>query len=115
MLFQNVALLLLIYHYQRRATARTLLLIVAVFAWGTLFASGTLQEHHLDVLYDVNNVLLLAARVPQIFQNFSSKSTGQLSIITYGLSLAGAAARIFTTTQEKNAGTAMLRGAIFSE
>ena len=57
---------------------------------------------------------LLACRLPQIVQNFGSKATGQLSIITYGLNTAGAAARIFTSIQEK-AGDAMLRGAVISE
>lgn len=47
-------------------------------------------------------------------QNFGAKATGQLSIITYGLNTAGAAARIFTSIQEK-AGDAMLRGAVISE
>lgn len=52
--------------------------------------------------------------MPQILQNFSARSTGQLSLITYALNTAGAAARIFTSIQEK-AGAAMLRGAIISE
>ena len=73
-----------------------------------------MQAQHLSALYDVNNLILLAARVSQIAQNFTTKSTGQLSIVTYSLNLAGSAARIFTTSQEKNAGSAMLRGALLS-
>ncbi len=57
---------------------------------------------------------VFARRLPQIVQNFGAKATGQLSIITYGLNTAGAAARIFTSIQEK-AGVAMLRGAVISE
>ena len=53
-------------------------------------------------------------RVPQIWQNFIAGSTGQLSLVTYALNTAGAAARIFTSVQE-NAGAAMLRGAVISE
>jgi len=111
---QNILLLVLIYHYQRRTVSRTLMLLCAVMAWGTLFLSGILTAQHLSSLYDVNNAILLASRIPQIYQNHASKSTGQLSPITYGLNLAGASARIFTTMQETNAGTAMLRGAILS-
>lgn len=53
-------------------------------------------------------------RVPQILANFRARGTGQLSLITYGLNTAGAAARIFTSVQEQ-AGAAMLRGAVISE
>lgn len=114
-MLQNFVLLVLIYHYQRRSVSRTLLLLVGIFSWTFLFASGTLTPAHLSMLYDVNNFILLASRVPQIAQNHSSKSTGQLSLITYSLNFAGSAARIFTTLQEANAGTAMLRGAILSK
>lgn len=49
----------------------------------------------------------------QILQNFASKSTGQLSLITYALNWAGASARIFTSIQE-GAGAAMVRGSAIS-
>lgn len=52
--------------------------------------------------------------MPQIVSNFRAGGTGQLSLITYGLNTAGAAARIFTSIQEQ-AGPAMLRGAVISE
>ena len=35
----------------------------------------------------------------QILKNFSARSTGQLSIVTYGINLFGCLARIFTTIQ----------------
>lgn len=47
-------------------------------------------------------------------QNQSTRSTGQLSLITYFLNFAGASARIFTSIQE-GAGAAMVRGAAISE
>ena len=115
MLLQNIVLLLLIYSYQRRSSARTAILFAFLAGWAGAFTTGAIQPRHLGALYDLNNVILLAARLPQIAQNFSTKSTGQLSIITYGLNTAGAAARIFTTSQEKNAGAAMLRGAVLSK
>ena len=73
---------------------------------------GILTPSHLAALFDINSVVLLVSRVPQIVENYTSKSTGQLSIITYGLNLLGTLARIFTTMQEKNAGAAMMRGVI---
>ena len=44
--------------------------------------------------------LVLAARVPQIVANFQQGHTGQLSLITYLLNVAGSGARAFTVVQE---------------
>jgi mannose-P-dolichol utilization defect protein 1 len=41
-----------------------------------------------------------ASRLPQIYRNYVSSSTGVLSSITIGMNVAGTAARIFTTWQE---------------
>jgi mannose-P-dolichol utilization defect protein 1 len=65
-------------------------------------------------LYDANNLVLLAARVPQIAKNHANKSTGQLSGITFGVNTAGCVARIFTTLHE-GGGAAMLRSYALSE
>jgi hypothetical protein len=111
---QNVVLLALIYHYQRRSVRRTLALLGMLAAWGLLAASGGLTRDHIALLYAVNNFLLLSARVPQIVQSQATRSTGQLSVVTYGLNVAGSAARIFTSIQEK-AGPVMVQGAALSE
>ena len=114
LLLQNVLLLALVYHHQRRSVGRTLVMVATLSGWAVLFSSGALTRSHITALYDVNNMLLVASRVPQILQNHASSSTGQLSIITYSLNTAGSAARIFTSIHEK-AGAAMLRGATLSE
>lgn len=44
----------------------------------------------------------LFARLPQIAQNMRQGHTGQLSIITYALNVAGSGARAFTVLQELN-------------
>lgn len=59
-------------------------------------------------LYEANNAVMLAARVPQIAKNFAAKSTGQLSLVTFGVNAAGCVARIFTSLQE-GGGAAMVR------
>jgi mannose-P-dolichol utilization defect protein 1 len=46
------------------------------------------------------NLLILFARLPQIGNNFSCKSTGVLSVITQILNTVGCLARMFTTIQE---------------
>ena len=45
-------------------------------------------------------VLMLFGRLPQITQNLKQGHTGQLSLITYMLNVAGSGARVFTVLQE---------------
>jgi mannose-P-dolichol utilization defect protein 1 len=113
LLLQNIVLLACIYRYQRLSSRRSVIAILLLVAWTILATSGTLSRAHISALYDFNNLILIASRVPQISQNFQHKSTGQLSPITYGLNTAGSAARIFTAVHE-HAGPAMLRGAVIS-
>jgi mannose-P-dolichol utilization defect protein 1 len=54
------------------------------------------------------SLLMLAARLPQIAKNAAAKSTGQLSLATYGANLAGATARVFTSLTE-GGGAALVR------
>jgi mannose-P-dolichol utilization defect protein 1 len=68
----------------------------------------------IQTAYEANNLVLIGARVPQIVKAFRERSTGQLSIITFGMNLAGSVARIFTATQE-GGGAAMVRAYILSE
>lgn len=113
LLIQNNILLLMIYSYQRRSMVRTFTFAVLLISWAAAVLSGMVTREQMSALYDFNNFILVVARVPQILQNFSSQSTGQLSLITYALNWAGATARIFTGLQE-GAGAAMVRGAAIS-
>jgi mannose-P-dolichol utilization defect protein 1 len=73
--------------------------------------TGQLGRPLITTLYDANNLLVLVARLPQIAQNLRTRSTGQLSLVTYGVQTLGCVARIFTTRQE-GGGSAMLRAYI---
>ena len=48
----------------------------------------------------MGTVSAILARVPQMITNFKQGHTGQPSLITWLCTLAGSAARIFTTLQE---------------
>ncbi|GAB4822008.1 hypothetical protein N2152v2_009054 [Parachlorella kessleri] len=96
LLLQNNLLLLLIYRYQHRSLARTFTFVTLLATWGA-GDFWTAQQ-----LFKAYSLL-----------NFGSRSTGQLSIITYFLNFAGASARIFTSIQE-GAGAAMIRGSAIS-
>lgn len=64
--------------------------------------------------YDANNLIMIGARVPQIYKNFAARSTGQLSVITFSANTLGCIARLFTTLQE-GGGSAMMRSYALSE
>jgi mannose-P-dolichol utilization defect protein 1 len=54
-------------------------------------------------LCQTGTILIFASsRLPQIWNNFRSGSTGVLSFVTVCMNVAGTTARIFTTTQEVN-------------
>jgi uncharacterized BrkB/YihY/UPF0761 family membrane protein len=91
---------------------------------GVLAVSLLLPEHYHFLLPMLQIPLLVVTRVPQvcritqklhihhvvnasvasltqqILTNFKNKSTGQLSIVTVGLTFVGALVRVFTTIQE---------------
>ncbi len=113
-LLQNIVLLFLIYRFQGRTPMRAAALLLVLSAFAAAAASGLINAAQITSLYNFNVVLSMASRIPQILQNLSAKSTGQLSVVTYGLQTAGTAARIFTSVQER-AGAAMVRGFTLSE
>lgn len=75
---------------------------------------GHVSKPLITAAYDANNLILLGARLPQIYQNFATRSTGQLSIVTYAANALGCVARLFTTMQE-GGGSAMMRSYALSE
>ena len=91
---------------------RKALVMTVLSVWIAAAQGGYLTRDILTMLFDVNSIVLLVSRIPQILQNYTSKSTGQLSFMTYAMNFMGTLARVFTTLQEKNAGSAMLRGVI---
>lgn len=110
---QNTILLLLVYGYQRRGLARPITVLALLASFGFAALAGMIGPEQITRVYDMNNVILIASRLRQIAYSARAGSTGQLSLITYGLNAAGASARIFTSIHDK-AGAAMIRSAIIS-
>jgi mannose-P-dolichol utilization defect protein 1 len=94
--------------------ARVMTVVIALSSWVAIANSSLLTADILDRLVDANSLVLLVSRVPQIMSNYAQKSTGQLSFITYFLNFMGTVARVFTTLQEPNATSAMMRGVLMS-
>lgn len=70
--------------------------------------AGNLDLPFINMLYNANNLVVMASRLPQIWTNVRHKSTGQLSLITCTINVVGSAVRIYTSSQEK-AGGALMR------
>jgi mannose-P-dolichol utilization defect protein 1 len=69
-----------------------------------------------ETLLNFQIVLNLTSRIPQIYSNYRSRATGQLSFTTFFLAFGGAAARVATTfvnvPWEKGKGTLLLQSCI---
>eukprot|EP00884_Botryococcus_braunii_P015704 jgi/Botrbrau1/2817/Bobra.0125s0027.1 len=111
LLLQNTFLLGQIYYYSKTPVGRGLAGGTALAAWFSAVAAGQVDHATMVRLLDMVSLIFLSARLPQIYQNFKNKSTGQLSIITTAANLLGALARIFTTIHE-GGNAAMVRGYI---
>lgn len=109
MLAQNTVLLGYLYRYSRAPWARVLAFVVlnVSMIWAVL--SGRVSTAQAQSAYNMNNLIVTAARVPQIMKNYKAKNTGQLSTVAFAANSLGCIARIFTSYQD-NAGIAMIRG-----
>jgi mannose-P-dolichol utilization defect protein 1 len=96
---QHAVLVGLIFHYNAGVSARAKVATVAAFAaGGALLFSGVCSVPALRALQAVSVALLaLGGRLPQIVLNLRRGDSGELSLISCGLSVAGNLARVFTT------------------
>lgn len=113
-LIQNFILVLLLWKYMKPLpSTRHISLIIGLFVAISVVCSY-LPSEYLYLLPLINLPLLIYARVVQIYSNAKSRSTGQLSSITTGLTFLGSAARIFTTIQEVGWDFSLLSGYVVS-
>ncbi len=117
--FQNIAIVLLYFHFSRGLASGGAAVAVAAYAAlgsalylkavpdvtlpaalvdGLGLRSATLTSEALAGGLPI--VLMLFSRLPQIVQNARQGHAGQLALATYLLNTLGGAARVFTTLQE---------------
>jgi len=82
--------------------AKAILGTLVYFASCYLLLAGYVPYHVLKFMQGCVTPLVIVSRAPQIWSNLQNKSTGQLSIITWGLNAGGSLARVFTTLAEVN-------------
>ncbi|EMS52174.1 hypothetical protein TRIUR3_32226 [Triticum urartu] len=63
--------------------------------------AGKIDPGLFEILYASQHAIFFCARVPQIWKNFTNKSTGELSFLTSFMNFAGSLVRVFTSIQEK--------------
>ena len=110
LLAQDVALLVLLYHYQRTRAARVL---AAFAAYASFVGSLAFYGWPLLVLAPLHastSMLFVCARLPQIISNHRARSVGELSPTSVCLNFAGNLVRIFTTLRESRHSQSSLFG-----
>jgi hypothetical protein len=101
--FSDMLLLILIAKYNKELNAVFFASFLAFLGFLVACFSESLVPASVMSLLQAGSIAIFSAsRIPQIWENFSHKHTGLLSIITVLLTFVGALARIFTTLQEVN-------------
>ncbi len=96
---QNYLLLYLCYAYRGRS-ARGLVTLVGFVALLGFFCSDQCPLEIVQTLTLINVPVVFVSRLPQIYANYTNKSTGTLSALSSWGVFLGASARIFTTLQD---------------
>ncbi|CAN8301294.1 unnamed protein product [Cochlearia groenlandica] len=109
LLIQALILVACIYYFSRPLSLTTWVKAVIYFALAPTVFAGKIDAFVFEALYASKHLIFLSARVPQIWKNSRSKSTGQLSFLTCLMNFGGTMARVFTSLQV-NAPVSMLVG-----
>ncbi|BBN03249.1 mannose-P-dolichol utilization defect 1 [Marchantia polymorpha subsp. ruderalis] len=109
LLLQGIFLLLLIYYHSTNLGPATLVKTALYCALAPTLLAGNVSENVMETLYASQHAIFFLSRIPQIYDNFVNKSTGQLSFLTNFMVFGGCIVRLFTSIQE-NAPSSMILG-----
>ncbi|CAI5463947.1 unnamed protein product [Closterium sp. Yama58-4] len=101
LVLQSVILMLLIYYHSPRLGRQRYLRTGIYMGMVAFLLSPAMRPHWFEALYNGQTAVFTLSRLPQMWENFVSSGTGQLSLTTSAMSAAGCAARFFTSIQEK--------------
>lgn len=89
-LAQNLIIIFLVWRYRSDNSKLGIFLITTTIPGLFVYLyMDIMPEHFWNYLMNAQILLITSSRIPQIYQNFSQKSTGQLALITYILNAAG--------------------------
>ncbi|XP_015884299.1 mannose-P-dolichol utilization defect 1 protein homolog 2 [Ziziphus jujuba] len=109
LLIQGIILVSIIYYFSQPVGITTWMRALLYCAVAPTILAGQIDPILFEALYASQHAIFLIARIPQIWENFSNKSTGELSFLTCLMNFAGSMVRVFTSIQEK-APTSVLLG-----
>lgn len=111
LLVQAIILVGIIYYFSQPLGTKTWMRALVYCAVAPTILAGQIDPMLFEALYASQHAIFFCARVPQIWKNFSSKSTGELSFLTSLMNFAGSMVRVFTSIQEK-APTSVIMGSV---
>ncbi|GBG85981.1 hypothetical protein CBR_g40794 [Chara braunii] len=112
LLIQALGLNVLIYSYLPSLPPSTIVKGALYSLIAPTILAGRLDPVSFEILYASSHVIFIGSRLPQIWENYNSKSTGQLSFLTSFMNTGGCLVRTFTTIQEKGP-ISMVMGSVF--
>ncbi|XWS25568.1 hypothetical protein CRYUN_Cryun27aG0079400 [Craigia yunnanensis] len=111
LLIQALILVAIIYYFSQPVGMSTWIRALLYCAIAPTVLAGQIDPILFEALYASQHAIFFFARVPQIWKNFSNKSTGELSFLTCLMNSAGSLVRVFTSIQEK-APTSVIMGSV---
>ncbi|KAF7091855.1 hypothetical protein CFC21_094400 [Triticum aestivum] len=101
LLIQAIILIGIIYYYSPPMGSKTWMKALLYCGLAPTVLAGKIDPGLFEILYASQHAIFFCARVPQIWKNFTNKSTGELSFLTSFMNFAGSLVRVFTSIQEK--------------
>ncbi|XP_059633999.1 mannose-P-dolichol utilization defect 1 protein homolog 2 [Cornus florida] len=101
LLIQAIILVAVIYYFSQPLGTKTWIKALLYCAVAPTILAGQIDPILFETLYASQHAIFFFARVPQIWQNYTNKSTGELSFLTCLMNFGGSTVRVFTSIQEK--------------
>ncbi|KAJ4701702.1 Mannose-P-dolichol utilization defect 1 protein-like 2 [Melia azedarach] len=111
LLIQAIILVAVIYYFSQPIGTMTWIRALLYCAIAPTILGGQIDPVLFEALYASQHAIFFFARVPQIWENFKNKSTGELSFLTCLMNFGGSMVRVFTSIQEK-APTSVILGSV---
>ncbi|KQK16286.1 hypothetical protein BRADI_1g28010v3 [Brachypodium distachyon] len=112
LLIQAIILIVIIYYYSPPMGSKTWMKALIYCGLAPTVLAGKIDPGLFEILYASQHAIFFCARVPQIWTNFTNKSTGELSFLTCFMNFAGSLVRVFTSIQEKTPLSVLMGSAI---
>ncbi|XP_051123993.1 mannose-P-dolichol utilization defect 1 protein homolog 2 [Andrographis paniculata] len=101
LLIQAIILVAIIYYFSQPLGMKTWIRALIYCAIAPTILAGQIDPLLFEALYASQHAIFFFARIPQIWENFKNKSTGELSFLTSLMNFGGSMVRVFTSIQEK--------------